>query len=345
MMKVADSDLLDEESVARFSEPNMGRWLLADAPEWPIMIAALAVAIRWQYWWVWLPAAVLIGTRQNALGVLTHEGAHKNVSRSLFWNDLLSNWLVSYPIGVSAEGFRTAHMTHHARLEMPDDPSRIGFDTFPHDWHFPMTRWKIFTTLLRDVTGIGQAQSSIAMMRYVWSTKRRQQGKSIAGGYKKHVLRIALLHGAVIALAIETGTLPVYLLLWILPNFTLNLMLYRVRGGAEHTAMTANELRYSRDKVDPLQTTRTVIPSAPMRLFAVPHNVSYHLEHHLFPDVPFFRLRELHERLMQNPRFREQAHITYGHRALVRELTSEIAPPRGGVSTASAPLAESHALS
>ena len=342
-MKVADSDLLDAESVARYSEPDTARWLLAAAMEWTIILAALAAAIHWRYWFVWLPAAIVIGTRQNAFGILTHEGTHKNVSHSLFWNDLLANWLVSYPIGVSAEGFRTAHMTHHARLEMPDDPSRIGFDAFPDDWHFPMTRWKIFVKLLRDISGIGQAQSSIAMMKYVWSTKRRRQGKQIAGGYMKHVVRIALLHGAVILLAVKTGTLPVYLLLWVLPNFTVNLMLYRVRGGAEHCALAPNELRYSRNAVDPLSTTRTVVPDPLMQAFAVPHNVSYHLEHHLFPSVPCFRLRELHDRLMKESRFRERAHITYGHRALVRELTSEIAPPSGGASTAS--LAESHAVS
>ena len=344
-MKVADSDLLDPQTVAHYSEPDTVRWLLVAALEWTIIITTAAVALRWRYWWVWLPAAIVIGTRQNAFGILTHEGTHKNVARSLFWNDLLANWLVSYPIGVSAEGFRTAHMTHHARLEMPDDPSRIGFDTFPDDWHFPTTRWKIFTTLLRDATGIGQAQSSIAMMKYVWSTKRRGQGKSIAGGYMKHLLRIALLHGAVITLAVKTGNLTAYLLLWVVPNFTINLMLYRVRGGAEHSALAPNELRYTRNSVDPLMSARTVVPDPLMRAFAVPHNVSYHLEHHLFPDVPFFRLRELHDRLMKEPRFRERARITYGHRALVRELTSEIAPPEGGPSTASAPLTESHAVS
>src|SRR5688572_6442128 len=122
-MKVADSDLLDSQTVAHYSEPDTRRWLLVTAMEWTIIVVTLAVALRWRYWWVWLPAAIIIGTRQNAFGILTHEGTHKNVARSLFWNDLLANWLVSYPIGVSAEGFRTAHMTHHARLEMPDDPS------------------------------------------------------------------------------------------------------------------------------------------------------------------------------------------------------------------------------
>lgn len=341
-MKTAANDLLDAQSVAELSTPNVTRWLLATALEWSIIIAALAIAIRWQHWWVWVPAAIVIGSRQNAFGILTHEGTHKNVAHSLFWNDLLSNWLVSYPIGVSAEGFRTAHMTHHARLEMPDDPSRLGFDTFPDDWHFPMTRGRIYRTLLRDVAGLGQAQSSITLMKYAWSAKRKRQGKSIAGGYRKHVIRIALLHGTVIAVAVATGTLPVYLLLWIVPNFTLNLALYRVRGGAEHCAMAPNDARYTREAPDPLLTTRTVVASPLMKAFAVPHNVSYHLEHHLYPSVPFFRLQALHERLMNEPEFRERAHITYGHRALLRELTSEIEPPS---SRSTPPLTESRAVS
>ncbi|MGH9422576.1 MAG: fatty acid desaturase family protein, partial [Thermoanaerobaculia bacterium] len=196
-------------------------------------------------------------------------------------------------------------------------------------------------TLLRDVTGLGQAQSSITLMKYAWSAKRKHQGKSIAGGYRKHVVRIALLHATVIAVATATGTLPVYLLLWIVPNFTLNLALYRVRGGAEHCALAPNELRYTRDTLDPLLTTRTVVANPFMKAFAVPHNVSYHLEHHLFPSVPFFRLQALHERLMKQPEYRERAHITHGHRALVRELTSDIETPPA----MRRPLTESRAVS
>lgn len=340
-MKVAASDFLDPESIDRLSRPSAARWLLAALTEWAIIIAALAAAIHWRHWYVWLPAAIVIGSRQNALGILTHEGTHKNAAESLFWNDLLSNWLASYPIGVSAEGFRTAHMTHHAKLEMPDDPSRLGFDTFPDDWHFPMTRWKIFAKLMRDVTGVGQAQSSIALLRYAWSMKRRRQGKSIAGGYRKHVVRIALLHVAAITLAVMTHTLAVYLLLWIVPNFTLNLALYRVRGGAEHCALAPNDLRYTRHTIDPIQTTRTVVPNPVMKAFALPHNVSYHVEHHLYPSVPFFRLRALHERLLQDAEYRQRAHITYGHRALLRELTSDITPPPISVT----PLTETRAAS
>jgi len=340
-MKARTSDLLDAESIDRFTTPSAARWLLAALGEWAVIAVALAAAIRWQHWYVWIPAAIVIGSRQNALGILTHEGTHKNAARSLYWNDLLSNWLASYPLGVSAEGFRTAHLTHHARLEMPDDPSRLGFDTVPEDWHFPMTRWKILTMLMRDISGIGQAKSSVALLKYVWSTKRRSQGKTIAGGYRKHVVRIALLHGTVIAIAVATHTLPVYLLLWVFPNFTLNLALYRVRGGAEHCALAPNHLRYTRDTIDPLLTTRTVVPNPVMKVFALPHNVSYHLEHHLYPDVPFFRLRALHERLMQDAEFRERAHITYGHRALLRELTSEIPSP----SIQSTPFAETRAAS
>jgi len=36
----------------------------------------------------------------------------------------------------------------------------------PEDWHFPMTRWKILTMLVRDISGIGQAKSSVAFQNH-----------------------------------------------------------------------------------------------------------------------------------------------------------------------------------
>jgi fatty acid desaturase len=99
-----------------------------------------------------------------------------------------------------------------------------------------------------------------------------------------------------------------------------------MRGIAEHTGLASNEARYTRVRNEPLLTTRTIVAHPILRVLVVPYNVSYHLEHHLYPTVPFFRLEALHERLMTEPVFREQAHITHGHRALLRELTQEIAP-------------------
>ena len=47
------------------------------------------------------------------------------------------------------------------------------------------------------------------------------------------------------------------------------------------------------------------------RIFLAPKNVNYHIEHHFFPSVPFYRLPELHAILMSKPGYREGAHVTH----------------------------------
>ena len=49
--------------------------------------------------------------------------------------------------------------------------------------------------------------------------------------------------------------------------------------------------------------------------FAVfPLGMDYHLPHHLFPLVPHYRLRALHNLLMSVPRYRDEATVKTFHR-------------------------------
>ena len=55
--------------------------------------------------------------------------------------------------------------------------------------------------------------------------------------------------------------------------------------------------------------TRTTIPTRLESLFILPRNIGYHIEHHWYPSVPFYRLPELHDRLLQVPGYRLSANI------------------------------------
>ena len=35
----------------------------------------------------------------------------------------------------------------------------------------------------------------------------------------------------------------------------------------------------------------------------MPHNVGLHLDHHIFPSVPFYNLKKLHEILLKDPAY------------------------------------------
>ena len=90
-------------------------------------------------------------------------------------------------------------------------------------------------------------------------------------------------------------------------------MLQYIRSVAEHFG----ELAY--DSL--LTSTRTVKANAIERFLIAPHNVGYHLEHHLYPAVPYYNLPKLHDLLMETEEYKGKAHITIGYlKGLLSEL-------------------------
>ena len=162
----------------------------------------------------------------------------------------------------------------------------------------------------RDLTGLSQ-KSSASLLGYLWE---------IPGGRRIHIVRLFALHGFFIALCAFTGHIWTYVFLWILPLFTVAMACYRVRSIAEHSGIGLQEERYARTDVDSLVTTRTTVGSPILGFIFAPYNISYHIEHHLYPYVPVFRLPQVHKQLQNNPIYNSKAHITRGYLQLFREL-------------------------
>jgi fatty acid desaturase len=80
-----------------------------------------------------------------------------------------------------------------------------------------------------------------------------------------------------------------FLVLWTLPLLTVIQPILRLRAICEHGAVT--------DLSTPLTAARTNLVGPVGRLVLFPHHVNYHVEHHLFPAVPHYRLPRLHEEL------------------------------------------------
>jgi fatty acid desaturase len=93
-------------------------------------------------------------------------------------------------------------------------------------------------------------------------------------------------HIALLALFAWSGYLIQYLVLWILPLVTVVQAILRLRAIAEHGATT--------DFSSPLTAARTNLGPAWLRWALFPHNVNYHVEHHLYASVPQYNLPALH---------------------------------------------------
>jgi fatty acid desaturase len=304
--------LLDPETYRYFSKHNVWHWLAADIGEWSVIGLTMLACNTWPYWWLWIVGIFIIGTRQHALGIMAHEGVHFLIIGKKFWNDLLGNYLAAYALTYSVQGYRTNHLQHHRWLETPRDPERATLDFFPEEWTYPMPRGRFYWLLIRDMLGLNQKPAS-RLIRYVWE---------IPDGRLPHIIQIVIYHTVIITAAATTGYIWTYLLLWLLPLFTITLLCFRIRTASEHSAIGRAEDRYTRENVDTMATTRTTIGGLITGWLFAPHNMSYHVEHHLYPSVPVFRLKALHKTLLKIPGFAARVHVAKGYRHLFQQLTT-----------------------
>jgi fatty acid desaturase len=275
--------------------------------EWSLVLAAAFVC--WNFWHpaLYLLTVAFIGARQHALIVLAHEAAHWRLFRKRALNDWVGELFLAWPfVFVSMQAYRRNHLPHHRHINTEQDPDWVRKQT--REWQFPMSRWELARLLILDVLGVGFAKFIVVAIRMPRSaTADTGQGRAFKIG------RLAFLLATATAISVLQLWTP-FLLFWVVPYITWMQLCFHVRSIAEHFAIQSRTGVYQ---------TRTVMLTWLERVFVLPKNANYHLEHHLFPSVPFYRLPELHRQLMSQPSYRDSAHITHGYFGVLRECTQQ----------------------
>ena len=115
---------------------------------------------------------------------------------------------------------------------------------------------------------------------------------------------VILFHAGFLIFFAWNGFLVEYLVLWILPLVTVVQAILRLRAIAEHGATT--------DFSSPLTAARTNLGPAWLRWLIFPHNVNYHVEHHLYASVPQYHLPRLHQEMTRRGVLQMGAGLTLG---------------------------------
>jgi fatty acid desaturase len=102
---------------------------------------------------------------------------------------------------------------------------------------------------------------------------------------------------------------------WLVPFCTWHIAAQYIRLICEHSAVDADEDEYN--------VTRTTLPTRLEAIFILPRNIGFHIEHHWYPSVPFYRLPELHQLLMAREGFQSHAVV---RRSVVISLGECIKP-------------------
>ena len=303
---------LDREVLTRLVRPAPLRLLLQALLEWLCIIALAVLAFKLASVPVSVACMLLIATRQHALLTLMHDFSHYQFSRQQRTvNDVLGDVLTALPFFITVHGFRRNHLQHHAHVATDLDPNWVS-SLKRARYQFPMTRAQVWLEVLKHCIGF---YTLAELKRYTVDA-----GMAVELPRAVRITR-ALFWLAVAGLATYFELWTVILLYWLLPLATFLMAILYLRDIGEHYGMSAPGILGS----------RTVLAGWVERLLIAQNGVNFHAEHHLFPSVPFFRLKRLHRQLMQLQTYSDHALITRGY---LSGLIDEVSRPQHNASTA-----------
>ncbi len=213
-----------------------------------------------------LVAGVLVmGVAMNTLGILIHEGLHGLLARSRVANHFWS-FLCGVPLLMSASAYRKTHTDHHFEFGR-----RLDYGTYRQHLGKPVLVWAAY--LLQLFFG---SLLYILLIPFLGMKGAPLRTKVMIA------VELTLIAGFVVWLA---ATFPFSALLtyWLGPAVVM-MALTNIRGLASHALGDMEDIYLS---------SRT-IRSNPLVRFLFLHE-NYHLEHHLFPQVPSYHLHRAHK--------------------------------------------------
>jgi fatty acid desaturase len=204
------------------------------------------------------------GISLNVFFMLVHEGMHSVLFRNKYAN-YFGATLFAIPLFFSYTAFRVLHLRHHRFLGERLDPDEYKFYA-----RSPFALWVLHYLRITIAPYLYIILIPILAMRYA---TMKERSLIVTEYFLLACFYIFIFHQI---------SLLVLLMIWIIPAcFTAYLI--GLWGLTQH-ALT--------DAGDPLLASRSVL-AHPIVAFCF-INQNYHLEHHLFPEVPSYHLKDLH---------------------------------------------------
>lgn len=318
-----DSDFLERMSVIRFS-----RALFSLLQIWLVLaifiLAGISLFERSFFWYLYPFLIFFIAGRQGALLQILHEAVHSHLLRSPICNQLLGKWLAALPIGLSYETYRKNHATHHAYTNVADpreDSEKYRI--------VDCRNFRLYLLFLKDLSGISAIEGFLTSLEKpkVHVDPLKLKITSRIPMVFRHLFQLIFVQLFILMIFFKFDLLT-YFLFWVFPILGPHMFLMRVRGIAEHGL--AKQLRVDvRSPGEGTFYTRSFLTQTKRYRFLPlvwlekaligSLSVHYHHEHHLFPRIPFYNLKKLHENIASrvfglNPEIYEKGYFSAAFR-------------------------------
>ena len=271
---------IDADRLRSLMERTNGRAARDTALWFLLLVGTATLAFISLGTWYAIPAFAAFGALYGgSADARWHENGHGTAFRAKWANDVVYN-VASFMLLREPTLWRWSHFRHHSDTIIVGRDAEIGFPR-------PTPRWKVIVAYVNLIKG----------PQMVWVTAQHAMGR-IDGTTRELVPKedfrrlkwearifIAVLLG-VTAWAIASGSI-VPLLFVGLPSFY-GAWLVVFFGITQHAGLRE-------DVLDHRLNTRTVYINPVFRFLYL--NMNYHVEHHIFPTVPYYNLPALHREI------------------------------------------------
>jgi len=274
-------EILTEEEIASITSKDdfaAARIILFD---WFVIISTFVVVGTYTNPLTIVLGIFVLGARQLGFGVVVHETGHRTLFKSPAWNDFVGNWLAGYWVFSNTTVYMKGHIKHHQKAGTEEDPDLKNYQSYPVD------RASLKRKFIRDLTGqVGYRR----IRSIVRAFSRLNQLDDVT---RQYLIRSLAVNLAMLVILTLFGA-PWLYLIWIAAFVTSHMLVVRIRQIGEHAAVP------DLFDLDPRMNTRTVYVGWLQRFFIAPHQINYHLEHHILASVPIYRLEKMHKLLLKS---------------------------------------------
>ncbi|MCE9667644.1 fatty acid desaturase [Myxococcus stipitatus] len=211
---------------------------------------------------------VVAAAALHGISLFTHEAVHGGLARRP-WLNRLGGMLCAWPVLQNFAAYKVLHLRHHRDLGGGQDPD--------HYSNYTGRRWlELLMHWGRLLLGYPAYITLIPILGWKHGTASE----------RRWVLLEVVAVVAGVGLAVAFVPWPLLLHGWLIPMVLIN-TLVNIRGMSQHTFLPEQD--------HPVRGSRSILSNPVTRFFMC--NENYHLEHHLYPRVPWYSLPELHHAL------------------------------------------------
>lgn len=255
----------------------------------PVLLGLVALTLAQNHPLAFAACGLITGFFYASFMILTHDAIHHTLTGSRFWDEAIPR-LMSWPLLWPHGTYSAIHMVHHkmnGRHE--EDPERCHLTWEEYKNATRMQRFIARNQLLFRVLvfgGFGMIADLIRKTRHL-----KPRTRAPARELRRDAIGITVTAVLILVPALLLGMGVKVLILWLILERTVG-GVQQFRAHLEHYGLWNSRASFLEAQLYNCRNFRTN-PLASLYF----NHLNYHSVHHAFPGIPFYNLKEAHERL------------------------------------------------